>query len=165
MEKYEAYENDGSSTLRYCLLGLMLFADVVLIISTGPEAIFYLLGFNVLLIALKPWHYKISTVSIDNQLIHITKQNLYLGPKQYSFELGKIDFIYKNRPIATRRQGFSSSNTGNVLTVFYEEHPLFDLTPDENGWTAIKIEILAIQLKQSGIKQVFEKFGTDDVTL
>ncbi|WCT12496.1 hypothetical protein [Mucilaginibacter jinjuensis] len=166
MEIYEDYISNGN-TLRYCFIVTILLLDGTFLWLFPVNNVFYLIALTIFIFWLKPWHYKVSSAVINDSMLTITKYNFLMGSsKRYSFDVQKIDFIYRDRPIKFHRGGgFGSNNRGNVLTVYFDTHPLFDLTPDEDGWSHEAINKLSRYLKANEIKQVVDKFGENDVVL
>lgn len=165
MDKYEEY-NNTESALRYWFLGSLFVLNVVLIWVLGWSNIFYPLIITLIILQFKPWTYRITDVTLNSEVVTITRSNILTDKRSYSFESNKVDFIYRDRPITLRRGiTFNGNNRGNVLTLFFEGHPLFDLTPNQGGWSDQSINKLAQYLKHNGLKQVVDKYGESDVLL
>lgn len=158
--------NDGSDNLRYALFAVTIVVDFLAVYWLGEVAVLIIiLGF--ILLWFKPWSYKIEQVTVIQQQLQFNKTNAILGRKSYLLPVNKVDFNYRKRNVRLHRNSFGSTevDTGYVLMVFYKEHLLFDLTPNEDGWKDASIKRVAFELKRNGINQLLEKYGTDDVVL
>jgi hypothetical protein len=142
----------------------VLGVNVVALTTFGVSSIL-IIPLSIAFLFLRPWQYAISKAMVVNKQLEVTKRNWLLGSKHHTFDLLRIDFTYRTRPIEYTKPGFfNTTNTGNVLMVFHDEHLLFDLTPGEGMWTNTSIRQFARHLKDHQVKQTFEKYGTDDVS-
>jgi hypothetical protein len=149
-----------SENIRYTILIATIAVSIAALWIWGPEDIFGLIFFYYFLGYARPWDFSIEKIEIKDE------RNLFLGTKELSFDLQKVDFNYRTRPITSSRGSFDSySNRGDVLMLFYEEHLMFDLTPGEGNWSNSAIKNVVRELKSHGVKQVLEKFGSDDVII
>jgi hypothetical protein len=143
------------------IISLVLLAHII----WGSTALISI-PFCIILLFLRPWQYTISKAYIVTQRLEVTKRNWLLGSKSYNFDLAQIDFIYRTKLLRISRGLFGNTIIkGNVLMVFNDEPLLFDLTPNEGGWTDASIRQFAADLKAHGVKQILEKYSTDDVLL
>jgi hypothetical protein len=155
-----------SENIRYTILIATIAGSIAALWIWGPEVIFGLIFFYYFLGYARPWDFSIEKIEIRDELFIVVKRNLFLGTKELSCDLRKVDFNYRTRPITSSRGSFDSySNRGDVLMLFYEEHLMFDLTPGEGNWSNSAIKNVVRELKSHGVKQVLEKFGSDDVII
>lgn|GEM_PF-2363649 len=156
--------NSDAENLRYYFWIAAISLIVCACLIWGFIAFGLLLPLLILLFLLRPWQYTISKISIIEQKLEVTKRNWLLGSKGYKFDIARIDFTYRTRPVKLLKDGMLKiPNTGNVLMVFNDEHFLFDLTPGEGNWTDTSIRGFANELKSHGVKQTLEQYGTKDV--
>jgi len=129
----------------------------------GPTGNF-MLPLCVCSLLLRPWQYVICKAILIGKQFEVCKRNWLLGSKSYLFDLSRLDFTYRTTPIRLVGNGVHfTPNTGNVRMLFYDDHLLFDLTPDKGGWTDEAIRQLAKELKAHGVTQTLEKYGSNDV--
>jgi hypothetical protein len=148
----------NSTAWVYMRIAILLVINFIVLCSLKSDGIIYLAGFDVIYLAFNFRVSKITSVSINDQKFIVTKAAFLRSSSKDEYGLSGLDFSYRNSVIGYGRM----ARKGNVLTVYYKEQSVFDLEPGKKGWSDKSIEGVIADLKGFGLKQTFEKFGSND---
>ncbi|MEO6522535.1 MAG: hypothetical protein ABIN91_12705 [Mucilaginibacter sp.] len=143
----------------YARIAILLAINFIVLCSLKSDGMIYLAGFDLIYLAFSFRVSKIRSVSINDQKLIIARSNFLRSSSKDEYGLSGLDFSYRNNVIGYGRM----ARKGNVLTVYHNEQSVFDLEPGKKGWSDNSIKDVVADLKGLGLKQTFEKFGSNDI--